>query len=147
VVAFPALPVTLRPRQAPRLDRPRALLWAHGREPITDVATRLAAALVLGLALLQLRRALADRLALAGAWALDEARGRPGAEPSVPYHVLELANDLRAALRSRRHFEGVLWPRLAALTPRPLVRPPVRLGRGPSLASLRDVIAAIEKQP
>jgi hypothetical protein len=115
--------------------------------PWRALVARLAAALVLGLALLQLRRALADRLASHGASALDEARGRPRPEPDVPHRFLDLANDVRTALRSRHHFEKVLWPRLTALTPHPLVRPPVRFGRGPSLASLREVIAVIEKQP
>jgi hypothetical protein len=111
------------------------------------LVARLASALVLGVTLLALRRALADRLGDRGAWALDAARGRPRPEPGVPYHLLHLANDVRAALRSRHHFEKVLWPRLAALVPRPLVRPPGRRGRGPSLAGLRKVIAAIEQQP
>lgn len=115
--------------------------------PWRALVVRLASALVLGVALLQLRRALADRLAHSGASALDEARDRRGPEPSVPYHFLDLANDVRAARRSRRHFEKVLWPRLVALAPRPLVRPPARPGRGPGLATLGDVITAIEKQP
>jgi hypothetical protein len=111
------------------------------------LVARLASAFVLGVALLQLRRALADRLADSGRPALDAAREGRGPEPSVPHHFLNLASDVRAALRSRRDFEKSLWPRLEALTSRPLVRPPVRRGRGPSLASLRAVITAIEKQP
>ena len=111
------------------------------------LVARSAAAFVLGAALLQLRRALAERLEDGGGSALDAARGYRGPEPSVPHHFLDLASDVRAALRSRRYFERALWPRLEALTSRPLVRPSVRRGRGPSLASLRDVIAAIEKQP
>jgi hypothetical protein len=108
---------------------------------------RLACAFVLGVALLQLRRALLDRLADHGPSALDAARDHHEPEPGVPHHFQDLAGDLRTALRSRRYFEKVLWPRLAALTPRPLIRPVARPGRGPSLASLRRVIAAIEKQP
>ena len=107
---------------------------------------RSACAFVLGVALLQLRRALADLLAEGGDSALDAARGRRP-EPSVPHHFVDLASDVRAALRSRRYFDRALWPRLEALTSRPLVRPSVRPGRGPSLASLRDVITAIEQQP
>jgi hypothetical protein len=111
------------------------------------LVARSACAFVLGVALLQLRRALADRLEDSGGSALDAARGHRRPEPSVPHHFLDLASDVRAALRSRRYFERTLWPRLQTLTPRPLVRPSVRRGRGPSLASLRDVITAIEKQP
>jgi hypothetical protein len=122
-------------------------IYVFAEPPWRLLIARSATALVLGLALLQLRRALADRLERGGAWALDEAHDRSGTQPDVPYRLLELVRDVRAALRSRRHFEKVLWPRLAALTRHPLVRPPGRLGRGPSLAALRDVIAVIEKQP
>jgi hypothetical protein len=122
-------------------------IYVFAEPPWRLVIARSATALVLGLALLQLRRALADRLERGGAWALDEARDHPGIRPDVPYRLLEVAHDVRVALRSRRHFEKVLWPRLVALTPRPLARPPSRLGRGPSLAALRDVIAVIEKEP
>ncbi|HXD95804.1 MAG TPA: hypothetical protein VN646_04640 [Candidatus Acidoferrum sp.] len=111
------------------------------------LVARLAGALVLGVALLQLRRALVERIAGGGASALDEARRRRGPEPAVPHHFLDLTRDVRAALRSRRYFDEVLWPRLAAFTSGPLVRPPVRRGRGPSLASLREVISRIEQQP
>ena len=111
------------------------------------LVARSAVAFVLGVALVQLRRALAERLEDGGGSALDAARGHRGPEPSVPHHFVDLTSDVRAALRSRHYFERVLWPRLQALAPRPLVRPGVRRGRGPSLASLRDVITAIEKQP
>jgi hypothetical protein len=113
--------------------------------PWRPFVTRLAAAIVLGLALLQLRRVLAERLARGEASALDGVHDRPESLPDVPYRLLELTDDVRAALRSRRHFEKVLWPRLMALTRRPLARPPSRLGRGPSLAGLGEVIAAIEE--
>jgi hypothetical protein len=111
------------------------------------LVARLAAALVLGVALLQLRRLLVDRIEAGGASALDEARRRRGPEPAVPHRVLDLRRDVRAALRSRRYFDEVLWPRLTAFTSSPLARPPLRRGRGPSLASLREVISRIEQQP
>jgi hypothetical protein len=107
---------------------------------------RLACAFVLGVALLQFRRALLDRLADLGGSALDTARGRREPEPGVPHHFHDLARDVRTALRSRRYFDKVLWPRLQTLTPDPLPRPAGRPGRGPSLASLRRVIIAIEKR-
>jgi hypothetical protein len=115
--------------------------------PWRPLVARLAVALVLGITLLQLRRTLVDRLEQGGASALDAARGRPEAPPAVPHRFQDLASDVRAALRSRRYFEEVLWPRLAAMAPRPPARPPARFGRGPSLADLRRVIAAIEEQP
>ena len=122
-------------------------IYIFAEPPWRLLVARLAAAVVLGLALLQLRRAVADRLERGGTWALDDAHDHPRPLPDVPYRLLELVRDVRAALRSRRHFEKVLWPRLVALTRRPLVRPPSRIGRGPGLAGLRDVIALIEKQP
>jgi hypothetical protein len=109
------------------------------------LVARLAVALVLGVTLLQLRRAVADRLAPGPASALDEARSRPGPEPAAPLHFQDLVHDVRTALRSRRHFDRVLWPRLVALASGPLARPAVRPGRGPSLASLRQAIVDIEK--
>ena len=111
------------------------------------LVARLASAFVLGVALLQFRRVFADRLENGGDSALDAARDRRRPEPSVPHHFLDLASDVRTALRSRRYFERTFWPRLQALTSRPLARPPLRPGRGPSLARLRAVITAIEKQP
>jgi hypothetical protein len=110
------------------------------------IVVRLAVALVLGVALLQLRSAHADRLAASEASAMDDARDQPGMETGLPLRFLDLMHDVRAALRSRRYFDRVLWPRLAAMADRPLARPPVRPGRGPSLASLDKVITAIESQ-
>ena len=110
------------------------------------VVARLAVAFVLGVGLLQLRSAVAERLARGGASALDRARDRPGIPPAVPLRFQDLIDDVRAARRSRRHFERALWPRLLALTSRPLVRPPARPGRGPGLAGLRDVISEIERE-
>jgi hypothetical protein len=111
------------------------------------LVARLAAAFVLGTTLLQLRRALVDHLARGRASALDEARVRRGPGPGVPHRFLDLVNDVRTARRSRRYFEQVLWPRLTAFSSAPLVRPPARRGRGPSLASLRGVVDVIERQP
>lgn len=111
------------------------------------LVARLAAALVLGVAVLQLRSVLVARLEAGGASALDAARFARAPEPAVPYHFLDLASDVRTALRSRRYFEMVLWPRLEALAGRPLARPRLRAGRGPSLAGLRGVITEIERRP
>jgi hypothetical protein len=111
------------------------------------LVARLAAALVVGVAVVRLRHALAERLAARGPSALDAARMPRRAEAGVPHHFLDLVSDVRAAVRSRRDFELVLWPRLQALTGRPLVPPARRWGRGPSLAELRRLITAIEKQP
>jgi hypothetical protein len=110
------------------------------------LVARAASALVLGVALLRLRRLLTDRLESDGPWPLDEARRRPRSERAVPHHFRDLASDVRAALRSRRYFERGLWPRLTALATRPLARPSLRPGSGPSLAGLRRVVADIEEE-
>jgi hypothetical protein len=121
-------------------------VYVYLEPPWRALVPRLAAALVLGMALLELRGILADRVARHGTSALEAARIPPVIEPGVPHRLLELTGSVRAGLRSRRHFERVLWPRLAALSTRPLVPPPLRRGRGPSLARLRDLIATIEDE-
>lgn len=120
-------------------------LYVFVEAPWRALVARVAAAVVLGIALMELRTTLAQRLAGNGS-ALDDARARPSQSPDVPQRFLALRDDVRAALRSRRHFEHGLWPELTALATRPLVKPPLRRGRGPSLASLRKVITDIESQ-
>ena len=114
--------------------------------PWRPLVARLAVALVLGVALLQLRGALAARLAAGGASPLEQALARPASPPAVPLRLEELIDDVRATRRSRGHFERIMWPRLTALASRPLTRPRARLGRGPSLADLRRVIADLERE-
>jgi hypothetical protein len=121
-------------------------VYAYVEPPWRPLVARLAAALVLGVGLLQLRSVLVARIRADGLSALDAARGRRVPEPGVPHHFLDLVGDVRAALRSRRHFERVFWPRLAALAGRPLPPPPLRPGRGPSLAGLRATLAALEEE-
>lgn len=120
-------------------------VYVFVESPWRALVARLAVAFVLGVALLQLRGAVAARLARAGASPLDVALGRRGVPPAVPLRFEELIDDVRAARRSRDHFERILWPRLTALASRPLARPPARLGRGPRLGDLRRVIADIER--
>jgi hypothetical protein len=120
-------------------------VYVYVEPPWRALVARLASAVVLGVALLELRRAVADQVAESAPSALDRARDPRGPVPEVPLHLLDLMADVRTALRSRRYFEDSLWPRLVALAPRPLARPPSRRGRGPGLASLRDVMDAMEK--
>lgn len=110
------------------------------------LVARLGAAFVLGVGLLQLRAAVAARLA-GRTSALDEARGRPAPAPAVPLRFQELMEDVRAARRSRSHFERILWPRLTALARRPLVLPPARRGRPPGLGAVRAALAEAERTP
>ena len=103
-----------------------APVYIYVESPWRPAVARLAAALVLGVTLLQLRRAVADRLALDGGSPLDEALRRPEPASAVPLRFEDLISDLRTARRSRRYFERALWPRLTALAGRELVRPPSR---------------------
>lgn len=114
--------------------------------PWRPLVARLAVAFVLGVALLQLRSVVTARLARAGTSPLEDELARPGSSPAVPLRFEELIDDVRATRRSRGHFERIMWPRLTALASRPLVSPPARLGRGPSLVDLRRVIADIERE-
>lgn len=122
-------------------------LYVFVEPPWRAPVARLAAAFVLGVTLLQLRGAVAAWMAEGGPSALDAARDRPPVPPAVPLRLQALMEDVRAARRSGRHFERALWPRLTALASRPLMRPPARLGRGPGLGTLREVIAEIEREP
>jgi hypothetical protein len=122
-------------------------VYVYVEPPWRALVVRLAAALVLGTTLLHLRRALVDHLERAPASALDEARVRRGPGPGVPHRFQDLMDDVRAARRSRRYFEQVLWPRLAALSSAPLGPPPARRGRGFRLVSLRAVLDDLEKRP
>lgn len=121
-------------------------IYVFVEPPWRPLVARLAVAFVLGVALLQLRGAVAVRLAAGGASALEQALERPGNPPALPLRLEELIDDVRATRRSRGHFERIMWPRLTGLASRPLVPPPARLGRGPSLAELRRVIADLEKE-
>jgi hypothetical protein len=112
--------------------------------PWRALVARLAVAFVLGVALLQLRGAVVARLPGRGTSPIEQALDPPGISPVVPLRFEELIDDVRETRRSRDHFERIMWPRLTALTSRPLARPAPRLGRGPGLAALRAVIAAIE---
>lgn len=122
-------------------------VYLYVEPPWRGLVVRLAVAFVLGVALLELRGALAERLASAGGVPRDEGWTHGRTWPDVPQPFLDAVTDVRAGARSRRHFEEVLWPRLEALATRPLPPPPCRsLGRGPSVASLRAVIAALEEE-
>lgn len=122
-------------------------LYFYLEAPGRALVPRLAAALVLGIALLELRTAVALRLAAQGASALDAALVPAPADDGVPHRLRETESSLRAALRSRRHFERVLWPRLTSLARRPLPAPPARRGRGPRLRDVEALVARIEAEP
>ena len=68
--------------------------------------------------------------------------------PEMDSRFLRLRDELVFSVRGRRYFDAILWPRLCGLASTALPRPPERPGirrRGPSLATLEDLIARIER--
>ncbi len=111
------------------------------------LVVRMAAALVLGVLLLQVHKRVARCIQQDVASAFDAALATAVVEPRVDRRLVELEATVTSAVRSRRSFERVLWPRLTALATAPLTAPVSRrFGRGPSLEALRSVIDAIERQ-
>jgi hypothetical protein len=73
------------------------------------------------------------------------------AEAKVDPRLRELHRDLQNSLASRSYFERVFWAHLTALAKRngiTLEPPPTRWlpGRGPSLRTIADLIARIERK-
>lgn len=117
--------------------------------PSRPVATRIATAAVLGLAVLRIRTLL--RLALdRQAHSTFDAATTPVPAPApdrTRFH--QLHEEVRFGAKSQRYFDLVFWPRLLVLAKEPAARslskPPGRsFGRGPSVETLARVVAAIE---
>jgi hypothetical protein len=117
--------------------------------PSRTLATRIATAVVLGLAALRIRTLV--RLALADrAYSAFDAATSTAAVPTpdrTRFH--QIHDEVRFGAKSQRYFDLVFWPRLLALAREPaaesLPKPPGRsFGRGPSVEALARLIAAIE---
>lgn len=118
---------------------------------------RLLAALLLGVALLDVLRAARRRLAAQPPSALDAARAARAAPPELDPRFEEARDALRAAAWSQRYFEHGLWPRLLDLAARgpgrPAPPPPARsllrrlLRRGPAPAALAAVLERLDPGP
>jgi hypothetical protein len=119
---------------------------------------RLAASLVLAVALGHIRGAARRAVDAEPPSAFDQALRRRRVErPDLDRQLRELLDDVRFGPASQRYWSRVAWPRLTALAERlpgrPLLVEPPRsrlsrlLGRGPSLAALRDVVARLEQRP
>lgn len=117
--------------------------------PSRKAATQLAAAVVLGLAILKIRTLVRLRLERQAGSAFDAATERGSAEGFDHTRFHQLHDDVRFAAKSQRHFDLVVWPRLVRLAATaagpPLPKPPGRsFGRGPSLEALAALVAVIE---
>jgi hypothetical protein len=119
---------------------------------LRSVAVRLLAAVVLALAALRVRAVVKRRLDEQPSSSFELARRRAVTLDAEPSRLAQLESEIRAATRSQRFFDAVLWPDLLALaegrtgTPAGwLARPPGRsFGRGPSRAALDRIVAEIE---
>jgi hypothetical protein len=115
---------------------------------------RLAAALLLGVALVDAVRLLHERLDGQPPSRLDGTIPPAEAPSDVDRHLRNLRDELRAAAASERYFDRVLWPRLTSLAqslpaPPALVVPPRSFARrlfrrGPAPTALRDLVARLE---
>ncbi|MGH7301912.1 MAG: hypothetical protein ACRELZ_01385 [Candidatus Rokuibacteriota bacterium] len=115
-----------------------------------QTAMRLIGALVLLIAVSRARRIVRARVERRSAWAADEP-GEGWAGPMADSRLTRFRDEIRFSARSQSYFEHLLWPRLVALARargvsiEALAKPPGRrLGRGPSLAALDRLLAALE---
>ncbi|HXJ78449.1 MAG TPA: hypothetical protein VMS64_07170 [Candidatus Methylomirabilis sp.] len=117
---------------------------------------RVAASLVLGVALAHLRGIARHAVDAEPPSAFDQAlRRRPAETPDIDRRFREMLDDVRFGPASQRYWTRVAWPRLSELAGRlpgrsSLVEPPRSrarqlLGRGPSLAAIRDLVARLER--
>jgi hypothetical protein len=114
-------------------------------------AIRLIAASVLLLAIGRIRAFVRSAVEWPSAW--EERTGEPAWAPPAHGQFEHFHDEIRFSARSQRYFDHVLWPRLNELaseatdSPARLDRPAGRpFGRGPSLAALGALLAALEKR-
>ncbi len=116
---------------------------------------RLAAVVVVGIALIHLRGIVRERIDAQPVSAFELALRRAPMEPRLAPLFLKLRDEVRFSTTSQKYFERVLWPRILALLARgpgaqPAVLPVMPAGRrllrrGPSLGTLRNLIGRIEE--
>jgi hypothetical protein len=121
------------------------------------LVVRLGAGVVLGVALIHLTRIVRGWIAAQPASAFERALDRPPVEARLAPQFLKLRDELRFSITSQQYYEGVLEPRLERLLAGrsqsarelPLAEPRKRrwLRRGPSRATLQDLITRIEELP
>jgi hypothetical protein len=128
-----------------------ALIELFVDAPFRATAAWIVAGLVLGMAALRVRGLVRRRLGEQARSGFEAATLTGPAARLERARVHSLADEIRFSTRSQRYFDGVFWPQLCRLSeassgaPPSLPKPPGRsFGRGPSLAALESVIAAIE---
>jgi hypothetical protein len=136
-----------------------ALPIAISTEPASrPLVIRLAVGVFLAVVLAHIRGAAGRAVDLEPRSAFDRALQPVRAEKiPVDRQFRELLDDVRFGPASQRYWSRVAWPRLCALAERLPGRPqlvePARtrlrrlLGRGPSLAAVRDLVTRLEQRP
>jgi hypothetical protein len=119
------------------------------------ILIRLVAALIIGLMLIDLVRAVAGRVRTQPASSFDAALTAPIVQIALDPHFADARDEIRAAAASEIYFTRVLWPRLCELADRlphrpVLERPAISrsrrlLRRGPTVADIRGVIARLKR--
>jgi len=126
-------------------------------EPANKLAVvRLAVAVVVGVALIHLLRVVRATIEAQPASAFEQALVPRSPQPRLAQIFVTLRDEIRFSAASQGYFEHVLWPRIVALVarqPRGVEPSPVKpagrplLGRGPSLETLRALVARLEERP
>jgi hypothetical protein len=116
-----------------------------------STAAWLVAGAVLGVAALRIRGRVRQRLGAQARSGFEAATAGASAARLERARIHSLVDEVRFSTRSQRYFDGVFWPQLCRLAeettgePPSLPKPPARsFGRGPSLATLEAIVAAIE---
>jgi hypothetical protein len=131
-------------------------LYLSATSSFRPAVVRLVVAVIVGVALSHLLRTVRTRIDAQPLSTFEAALRRMPAESGLPPHFLRLRDEVRFSMASQSYFEHVLWPRIRVLleqgpgrplpegTPKPSGRRFRR--RGPSLITLRNLIAAIEER-
>jgi hypothetical protein len=130
-------------------------LYLYAEPPDRPLVVRLGTGAVLGVALVHLARVVRGWIAAQPPSAFERALGRPPVEPRLAPLFVKLRDELRFSTTSEAYFKDVLEPRLHRLLADrgqptgglPMARSRKRrwLRRGPSLATLHDLITRIEE--
>ena len=132
-------------------------IYFYADPPYRPTVVRLGSALFLGVVLIHLRKLVREWLVAQPPSAFDAALSRVAPGPRLAPLYVKLRDEVRFSSKSQAYFANVLWPRILRLSAlrigqRLAVAPPMPGGRrllrrGPSLATLRDLIARIEERP
>jgi hypothetical protein len=128
------------------------IVHAAVADPRQPLVIRIAAALVLAVALIHAHSALRAKLGTTSASKFERALEPATSIVKLDPHFLRIRDELQISMTSRDYFERAFWPLLLGLAARLGVDPPVmpptdRFGRrGPSAAAIAALVAALERR-